>query len=335
MEEKKKFLLNSSLLYQELIKQTPNDCIRRFLAFRIIVNTMSYEDLIRNRTFARMRQIRDIFLAHKQEGDFFEGFNAGEEIRDRTIQPLLDFMMANIADTGNYLTYPELIDEPKKNTLARMAALILDKFEEEFYKGFRVSNNFLCNAEGQIKEISSNPIASVFYRYNSTKELSILANFFITHVYKWNEFEMADVNFCIDYILHAVNMHDCIFKDTFNRHSINGLYEVLKNENIGDITPLDNLKADSSYTSIYSELRKIRNKIAGHIDTALPLVDLINMVKNFDMNKAFEFVNKLEMAVFGVSRSHIAIKVHTMNTTPIVGPEIIEVKGFKNLDYYS
>jgi hypothetical protein len=46
---KKAFLLQGSQLYDKMIAISPSDVIRRYLAFRIIVNAMAFEDIINNR----------------------------------------------------------------------------------------------------------------------------------------------------------------------------------------------------------------------------------------------------------------------------------------------
>ena len=49
LDQKKTFLQQGAALYGEMIKLTTNDVVRRYLAFRIIVNTMSFEDIVGNR----------------------------------------------------------------------------------------------------------------------------------------------------------------------------------------------------------------------------------------------------------------------------------------------
>ncbi|ALO14467.1 hypothetical protein L21SP5_00796 [Salinivirga cyanobacteriivorans] len=335
MEDRKLYLLNASLLYDTLLRQTENNCLRRFLAFKIITNTMSFEDVINNRTFTNFRQIRNIFLAHKQENSFFDAFNASNTITDKNIQDLLKFMKDNLSDPLNHVTFKELTDTKTKTDLEKLTKQILNLFQEEFYVGFRISNNFLCTDKGQIKEISSSAMSGCFYRYNSSKELSILANFFISNLSKYSQFENALINFKIDYILHAVNMHDCIFKDTRNSHSIEGLFEVMKNTGIGDPEPLEKLKADTVHTAIYEKMRQIRNKLAGHMDTSEPLTDHLQRVKEFDIRKAYDFVNKLDKAVYDAAQTHIVIQTHygTFNQK-LDNPDIIDIEDMSNKNYF-
>ena len=110
MEEKKRFLLNSSLVYNNILKNTQNNCIRKFLAFKIVNNTMSFEDLINNRTFADLRQIRNVFLAHKQEDNFFNAHSSSEYINNGNIELLIEFMKNNIQnDVENLYLFSILI----------------------------------------------------------------------------------------------------------------------------------------------------------------------------------------------------------------------------------
>ena len=259
MEDKKRFLINSVLLYQKIIEKTENNCLRRFLAFKIIVNGMSFEDIANDRQFADIREIRDIFLAHKQNNQFTEAFNSSELIKNKNIGPLIDFMKGHLVDQANIEYFEELTNAEKLTDFKNLSKLILQKFEEEFYVGYRISNNFLCTGEGQIKEVSSSDLAGAFYRYNSSKELSILSNFFIANLLNYPNYPNALQNFKIDYILHAVNMKDCIFKDNLNRHSIDGLYEVLNSSGIGDTSPLKPLLTDTDFQDKYTEMRHIRN----------------------------------------------------------------------------
>lgn len=335
MEDRKLYLLNASLLYDTLLRQTENNCLRRFLAFKIITNAMSFEDIVNNRTFTKFRQIRNIFLVHKQEDSFFDAFNASNTITDKNIQNLLKFMKDNVSDPVNHITFKELTDTKIKTDLENLAKQILNLFQEEFYVGFRISNNFLCTDKGQVKEMSSNAMSGCFYRYNSSKELSILANFFISNLSKYPKFENIIVNFKIDYILHAVNIYDCIFKDTRNSHSIDGLLEVMKDTGIGDPEPLEKLKAETGHTDLYDEMRQIRNKLAGHMDTSESLTVHLQRVKGFDIGKAYGFVNRLDKAVYDAAQTHVVIQTHygTFNLK-LDNPDIIDVEDMSNTNYF-
>lgn len=337
MNEKLLFLLNSSNLYKNFISLTGNDCLRRFLAFKIIMNCMSFEDLINNRQFSNVRPIRDIFLAHKQENDFFNAFNASNVITNNLIEQLIEFMENNSSLEENI--FPEMEDEELKEDILNITKNILKKFEEDYFSGYRLSNNFLCTQRDQISEISSGPIASVFYRYNSSKQLSFLSNYFISNVVDVPKMDFVLHNAKIDYVLHAVNMHDCIFKDGFNMHSIDGLHEVLLAESIGDISALDHVQQDSSFLDIYHQLRLVRNKLAGHMDRTASLSDLLSLVDDLNFDDVFDFVNRLDKAVFDTAQTHIAIRVHNLPNQPkalnIDNSNIIQIKGLQNEPYFN
>jgi hypothetical protein len=297
---------------------------------------MSFEDLINNRNFSAIRPVRDVFLAHKQESEFFKAFDAAELIKGSLVDNLIHFMEVNSGLSGS--SFPELDDQKKKNELLVLTKSILNNFESDYYSGFRLSNNFLCSEKGQIKEISSGPIASVFYRYNSSKELSFLANYFISNMAGSNDHEFTLMNSKIDYILHAVNMCDSIFKDTRNKFSIDGLYEVMDSEQIGEKQHLDILKIDSNFWDVYQKLRSIRNKLSGHMDRSVDLETLLIQIKELDFNETFDFVNKLDKAVCHTGCSHIAIRTHYMPNKPkaleINDKNIIEIKGLQNTAYF-
>ncbi len=337
MNEKLLFLLNSSKLYKNFILLTENDCLRRFLAFKIMMNCMSFEDLINNRQFRTVRPIRDVFLAHKQENDFFNAFDASNLITNNLIEQLIDFMESNSNLEGNI--FLEIDDEELKEDILYLTKNILNKFEEDYFSGYRLSNNFLCTQHDQISEISSGPVASVFYRYNSSKQLSFLSNYFISNIVNVPKMNFVLRNAKIDYVLHAVNMHDSIFKDDRNRHSIDGLREVLLTESIGDIFALDHLQQDSSFLDIYHQLRLVRNKLAGHMDRTASLSDLLPLVDDLNFDDVFGFVNKLDKAVFDTAQTHIAIRVHNLPNQPralnIDDSNIIEIKGLQNEPYFN
>lgn len=336
MEEKKRFLLNSSLVYNNLLKNTQNNCIRKFLAFKIVNNTMSFEDLIDNRTFADLRQIRNVFLAHKQEDNFFNAHSASEYITNTNIELLIDFMKDNIQSDVENLYFEELKDDLTKRQLNELSTKILDLFHDNYYSGFRISNNFLCTEKNQIKELSSNEISGVFYRFNSSKEIGILTNYFITNLSKFPQFKNILLNFKIDYILHSVNMYDCIYKDQINSFSINGLYEIMNDNSMEGIESLQTLKENQAHNQVYQKMRILRNKLAGHMDKTETLSSLLFKINDFDITSAYDFVNVLDKAIYDVGQANFIISNHynTFNmkieNSNIVGIE----KGLANKDYF-
>ncbi len=150
LNSKRVFLYQGSQLYDRMIGIAPSDTIRRYLAFRIIVNAMAFEDLIAYRQQQRMREIRDAFLAHKQEPEFFEGYRAVEDIRNDAIKPLLEFMASNLGAIHPKDMLPENINMEVASRFSKIAALILRKYQDEEIEGFRISNNFLSFEGNQI-----------------------------------------------------------------------------------------------------------------------------------------------------------------------------------------
>jgi hypothetical protein len=69
-----------------MIKAADDDIVRRRLAFRIIVNAVSFEDLMGVRVHLRMRELRDVLLS--QISQRVENYNAADEICDSTVRSL-------------------------------------------------------------------------------------------------------------------------------------------------------------------------------------------------------------------------------------------------------
>ncbi len=139
LEFKKSFLYEGALLYEKMISLAPYDAIntpdvlQRYLAFRVIVNAMAFEELIDNRQHAMFRKIRDVLLAHKQEPQFFEGYRAAEEIRNISIKPLLDFMATSISHGSMSRGMPELEDPITQSSFRTLVKNILRNYQESEY----------------------------------------------------------------------------------------------------------------------------------------------------------------------------------------------------------
>lgn len=308
IEAKKTFLQQSSALYSEMIRLTKSDVIRRYLAFRILVNTMSFEDVIQSRKNPRFRKIRDVLLAHKQEGDFFEGYRATDEITDQSVSPLLAFMSAETQAPITAWLLPELVGGAARQKFHNLVPQIFQLYEDDNLSGFRLINNFLCHTGTDVHEVSKNELASVFYRYNSSKALFELAQYIYNNTYKDSDLVWLTRHAKLDMLLHAQNMADCALKDIRNRHSIDGLLEVMIAETIGDPTPLRALMNDTGYQSAYLGIRKVRNKLIGHMDGNAPLSDLITDLDNLPISNVHDLVSKVDKAIYDAAQSHIAIR---------------------------
>lgn len=304
---KKTFLLEGSELYLGLIQRSTSDVIKRYLAFRIIVNGMSFEDLVGNRQDAKMREIRNVVLAHKQESEFFEGHKAADYITMATLKPLLDFMRAETSAPDLNYILPENSEQRVSNLLSALVEQVFPLYHDDFLSGFRVINNYLCYTGQSIHEISNNDLAGVFYRYHSSKGLYDLAEYLFNNARKLPPLKGLYRHTKLDMLLHAQNMADCIFNDLRNKHSIDGLQEVMTGEGIGDASPLRTLSSDPQYQKLYQEVRNLRNKLVGHMDGSQPLSSLLQALDDLPDEVPSSLVNALDKAVFMAARSHIAI----------------------------
>lgn len=325
LEAKKLYLYEVARLCERLVRCTTHECLKRFLAFRLVLAGMAYEELIQIRQFPRFRKIRDVFLAHGQDGDFIRGFNAANDIRASTVRQLMEFMEAHLQLPAR-TTFPDRIDE--------VASPILSRFEHDFYSGVRISNNFLCACTGQIKEMSSGPLASAGYRFVSSRELAILSNYFLSNLH--NEPSLMDLQrlFKSYYILSVVNMYDAIFRDVDNQHAIDGLREVMSADAIGNGNSLDAFRTDAVSGKAYRDLRGIRNRAIGHLDRSKNLSTILYELDAFDMAKAYSLENALFAAVEAAAMSHMAIRARfLLNTTPVGGVMIASEAGLQNAPY--
>jgi len=307
LDLKKAFLQQGSALYAEMIKLTTNDVVRRYLAFRIIVNTMSFEDLIGNRQHPRMREIRNVLLAHKQESEFFEGHRAADEITDQAITPLLSFMGGAVGAPDPTCVLPELSGGMPKLKFERLAPRIFGLYEKDFLAGYRVINNFLCFTGSSVQEITKGSLAGAFYRYHSSKALYDLSEYILNNARLDSDLAWLARHAKLDMLLHAQNMADCAIKDTRNGHSIDGLLEIMVADRIGAPASLLALSTCPVYQALYARVRVVRNKLIGHMDKAEPLADLISALDALADNDPSDLVNMVDKAVFTAASSHTAI----------------------------
>lgn len=337
LEPKKAFLYNGALLYNRLIKTAPDDAIRRYLAFRIMVDAMSFEDLVGQRVEQRLREIRNVFLAHKQNADFFAGYRANKEIRDPEISRLVEFMRTHI-DVHHKSSAPELTDSAVTAKFDAISNLVMQKYYADEVAGYRVTNNFLCFAGNHVHEVSPSALAGCFYRYNSSKALLGLAQYLYNNLCQISDLRESAQHAKRDIVLHVINMADCVFKDIRNSHSIDGLREIMQAEGIGDVSHLEQLFQDSAYQVAYQKIRKIRNAIVGHIDPTESLSTLLQWLEDLPISLLYETVNSVDLAVFSAARSNIAIwaRYITANTRIPEDPRfrIIDIAGPKVDSYF-
>ena len=335
IDSKKTILLQGSHLYNIMITLAPNDVIRRYLAFRIIVNAMSFEDIVQDRRHPRLRKIRDTLLAHKQEGDFFEGYRAVDEITDKSISGLLNFMKSHATVIDEDMMPLEVKSSNMRVKLDSIIAQVLERYTEDFLDGFRIMSNFLCYTGSSVHEISTSSISDVFFRYNSSMSLYQLFQYIFNNTHHDADFLWTSRHAKLDMVLHAQNLADCAIKDNRNRHSIDGLLEAMTNEGIGDPSALTQLSTNSTFQSNYQRVRSVRNKIIGHMDRNRSVESLIAELDDLEISTVHNLVNSVDRAVHHASRSHIAVWTRYASANARLNDDnIVDIQGLETGSYY-
>ena len=128
-------------------------------------------------------------------------------------------------------------------------------------------------------------------------------------------------------------MADCVFKYTWNTYSIDGLYEVMKNQNIGDPGPLAALMADPNYQTDCKAIRNLRNKLVGHMDKTETFTNLQNTLAALPLQQIYRFVKDINRAVWNAARSDIAIRSrYQLENQPI--PDTLSVRSLGTVRYF-
>jgi hypothetical protein len=335
IDDRKTFLLEASRLYDAMIRMTTSEVIRRYLAFRIIVNAMAFEDLIGRRTHARFRQIRDVLLAHKQEADFFAGYRAADEIKDATVSPLLAAMAASTVTPDPAYVAPELADRNTHKVFSDLMRRVFEKYHADFLGGFRIINNHLCYTGSSIHEVSAGNLPGVFYRYHSSMAIFQLAQYTYNNTNSQPELRWTARHAKLDMLLHAQNLADTVFRDSLNSHSIDGLVEVMATEQIGSNARLLQLQSEAWFTTTYARIRTTRNKLIGHMDKQAPLPDLLGELDAIPVLDIYHLVNTIDRAIFDVSSTHIALRArYSSGNQPINNPMIVDIPGLTPASYF-
>ena len=334
VDRKKVFLQQGSELYNDMIALTESDTVKRYLAFRIIVNAMSFEDLVGDRRFRTMRKIRDALLAHKQEDGFFEAFNAVDYVTQTSVGELLRFMVGRTRRFDARVVPLERKDVGVGKRFETLVTAVLDQYVRDKLDGFRLTNNFLAFTGNHTHEMSGGDLAGVFYRYNSSMALFGLAQYIFNNAYDYDDFRASTQHAKLDMILHAQNLADCVFRDTRNPHSINGLLEVCEREGLGDLTPLRRLELDVSYQRVYGRVRGVRNTLVAHMDTRDRLADMLDALDRLPIGDIRELVNSVDKAVWVATRPHPALwtRYHSASE-PFNDEDIVDIPGFKPKPY--
>lgn len=334
LDRKMGFLQQGSELYGIMIGLTDCDTVKRYLSFRIIVNAMSFEDLVNDRQHPTMRKIRDTLLAHKQEPGFFAAFQAVDHITRSSIDELLRYMVKHTCRLAPNPAPLEMTDTDVSKRFKALLTLVLDRYVKDELDGFRLTNNFLAYTGNHVHEVSGGDLSGVFYRYNSSKALFSLSQYIFNNTRHVNGLGTSTRHAKLDMILHAQNMADCAIRDTWNTHSINGLLEVLQAEAIGDSNPLEALAGDRSYQQLYRDVRKVRNTLIGHMDTANSLAALLTALDQLPIESLHYLVNSVDKAVYDTSCSHPAILPRYGSArAPLDNTNIIDIPGLKPKSY--
>ena len=334
IDVKKVFLQQGSDLYGDIIALTASDTIKRYLAFRVIVNAMSFEDLVRDRRYPVMRKIRNTLLAHKQQPGFFDAFQAVDHITRSTISELLSFMAGFTHGTEPHFVTLEMHDSVVRKRFRYLVRTVLDQYANDELDGYRLTNNFLAYTGSHVHEVSGGDLAGVFYRYNSSKALFCLAQYIFNNTYQDTDFAASARHAKLDMILHAQNMADCVFRDTRNPHSIDGLLEVCIAENLGDTRALRVLKSDGSFQRNYRNVRNVRNRLIGHMDTRDSLAHLLALLDQLPICTIHGLVNSVDKTVYDATRPHPALRTryHSISE-PLNSASIIDIPGLKPKPY--
>lgn len=334
IDRKKVFLQQGSKLYSEVIALTESDTVKRYLAFRIIVNAMSFEGLVGDRRYSNMRKIRDTLLAHKQESGFFEAFQAVDYITRTSVDELLRFMDRPTRRFDPHLVPLEMRDTDVSKRFKALLRTVLASYVKNRLQGFRITNNFLAHTGSHIHELSGGDLAGVFYRYNSSKALFSLAQYIFVNAHQCSDFRTSTRHAKLDMILHAQNMADCVIRDGRNKRSIDGLWEISKAERLGDPKPLQTLASDATYQRVYGGLRKVRNGLIGHMDTRESLSGLLTALDQLPVDDIHELFNSVDKAVWEASRPHPALwSRYGSASEPLKNTNIVDIQGFKPKPY--
>lgn len=297
LEEKKVFLYGAALLYHLMIELAHDDVLRRHLAFRIIVNTVSFEDLIAIRAHPRVREIRDALLSRNSQVSFFEHYDAADEIRDCTVRPLLHFMRDNLSLAVSSPAILDLTDHPDSAGFRLQIGTILRWYHKMHIAGAQMDADLLWRRCEHIGGLAPKSLAVCLYRYHTSKALLTLAMYLISGLRYEPACAASILQAKLDVVLHGVNMADCALQDVTHPPFAAGMREILRRGKLGNSAPFEALAADSKYQSQYVAARKVCDEIAGRVDWSAPLRDLLNRAAALELEHIYEMVGAVDRAV--------------------------------------
>lgn len=297
LEEKRAFLSSGALLYHSMIKVAEADVVRRRLAFHIIVNAVSFEDLMGVRMHLRMRELRDALLSQTGRHDLLEGYDAGGEICDSTIRPLIAFMCSHLSTAARMPPIPELADPEVCARFQVQVGSILSWYSKMHGAATRTEIDPLWQSRNQVSAQTATGIAHCLSRYNASKALMTLGMYLINGLNYDPGCAAALLHAKLDVVMHAVNMVECVFETDTRAHSIPRLHEMMRAERVGTPDPLDALAKNFSKCERYGAVRQVCAKIADHMNWAIPLHDLLVEANALALEDVYDMVRAVDLAV--------------------------------------
>jgi hypothetical protein len=228
---------------------------------------------------------------------------------------------------------PELIGGAAKQKFCNLVPQIFQLYEDDNLSGFRLIKLPLPYRYGRARG-EQKRARKRFLQIQQLKGLIRPGSIYLQQYYKDSDLIWLTRHAKLDMLLHAQNMPDCALKDSRNRHPIDGLLEVMIAETIGDPTPLQTLMNDTGYQSAYLGIRKVRNKLIGHMDGNAPLNDLIADLDSLPISDVHDLVSKVDKAVYDAAQSHIAVRTrYNSHNQKLNNSAIVSIAGPKPRPY--
>jgi hypothetical protein len=322
LEDKKAFLHSEALLCHAMIKAADDDIVRRHLAFRIIVNTVSFEDLMGVRVHLRMRELRDALISQNSQHGPLESYDAADEICDSTVRSLIAYMCSHLSSAARLPSIPELTDSDVSARFQLQVGSILRWYHKMHVVRAPMAASILWSGRDQIDARTPESFATCLYRYNASKMLMTLGMYLNSGLNYDPACAAVRLYAKLDIVLHAVNMVDCVLENDGHTPASTQLHEIIRREKVGDVAPLNMLTMNSAYRARYNAARQVRSKICGHMDWATPLRDLLNEADTLELGDVYEMVREVDLAVHSAigSLKPIPEKFSPNKTDPVAKP---------------
>jgi hypothetical protein len=249
-----------------------------------------------------------------------ESASAAEEIVERVIDLLADTALRLWPLWFTDISFAEC----RSDTLGRAAARIIARQAAETIDG--LSHPWRLRRATWLPRFTATTAQRRCTTFPSTSSTTPALDADLTWLARYTRLDM---------LLHAQNMADCAIKDTRNRHSIDGILEVMVTDRIGDPASLHALASDPVYQAVYARVRTVRNKLIGHMDRAAPLAALVAALDALPDTETCDLVNMVDKAVHTAARSHIAIWAQYSTGNQVLDdPAISSIAGIQTRSYY-